>query len=624
MTRHHIIILVLILFSMAMSALISRVVFERLPHLEDEVAYLFQAKTYAGGRLVVETPEPRRAYWQPFVVDYLPTGERFSKYTPGWPALLTVGVLMGQPWIINAFLSGLTVALVYRLGREIFSADVGIIAAALTAFSPMALLLNGTLMGHTAALFMVTLFLYAYWRIERGRHALRWGIVAGIALGMIVTTRPLTAVGIGAPLIAWSLLRLLMSIIRRDDAPDRSEDVGAQRDAPLLQTFMPLFALGIITLIISASIPIYNYAATHEPTKNLYTLVWPYDRVGFGAANEYGRSGHTLQKGFNHVRFDLSLMAADLYGWQIGSIITTPFDPATIKPEIKNQLLNEGDYWPFIGISWILLPLGLVIGLRWGSIFIAAWFFLGFVIITQTLNLPFGLPDDLLQNSVFAWGWWFVAMAWLCFPLVMIAFGRDNFQVRWTWLLAAAAMGLIIAHFTYWIGSQRYSTRYYFEGLTALSILSALPLAWLIQKIGSRWLVYGALAVALLYSLYAYSTPRITALYHYNFIGQDKIDAIEARREGDRPVLVLVSGSDVRWRATGALMTVTSPYLDSDIVVAWDNLQPGVREAILERFPDRQVIEMEANGNDAWFIGEEQGQEQGEEQGQGEEQNDRG
>jgi hypothetical protein len=192
MKRYHFIVLLLIAFSMVMSALISRVVFERLPHLEDEVAYLFQAKTYAGGHLVIDSPEPRRAYWQPFVVDYAPTGERFSKYTPGWPALLTIGVLFGQPWIINAFLAGLTVALTYRLGSEIFNPDVGLIATVLTAFSPMALLLNATLMGHTAALYGVTLFFYAYWRIERGRHALRWGIIAGIALGLVVTTRPLT------------------------------------------------------------------------------------------------------------------------------------------------------------------------------------------------------------------------------------------------------------------------------------------------------------------------------------------------------------------------------------------------------------------------------------------------
>ena len=54
-------------------------------------------------------------------------------------------------------------------------------------------------------------------------------------------------------------------------------------------------------------------------------------------------------------------------------------------------------------------------------------------------------------------------------------------------------------------------------------------------------------------------------------------------------------------------MAVTSPYLDSDIVGAW-NYQAGngnsgdsVRQQIIARFPGRQVIDMDATGNTAWF-----------------------
>ncbi len=204
--------LALAFFAFFMSALVSRTVFERLPHLEDEVAYLYQARMYAGGNLVIPTPEPRRAYWMPFLIDQ--GGQRFGKYTPGWSMQLTLGTLMGQEWVINAFFAALSVALVYRLGREIFNADVGVIAAALTAFSPMALLLDGTLMGHTSALFATTFFLYAYWRIERGRHALLWGAAAGIALGLLVANRPITGIALALPLILWSLVRLVRGLAR--------------------------------------------------------------------------------------------------------------------------------------------------------------------------------------------------------------------------------------------------------------------------------------------------------------------------------------------------------------------------------------------------------------------------
>ncbi|MBZ0299552.1 MAG: glycosyltransferase family 39 protein, partial [Anaerolineae bacterium] len=425
----------LVFFSIAMSALISQRVFERLPHLEDEVAYLFQAKTYAGGHIVVDTPQPRRAFWQPFVVDFQATGKRFSKYTPGWPLLLTGGIWMGQAWVVNAFLAGLTVALVYRLGRDIFSPDVGLIAAGLTAFSPMALLLNATLMGHTAALFGVTLFLLAYRRLEQGRRPLRWGIIGGLALGLVVTTRPLTAVGIAAPFVIWSLARIIRAAIHNSSS--------------LRAMLSPLLALAVVTLIVSSIIPIDNAATTGDPAKNLYTLVWPYDRVGFGEC--CGRSGHTLEKGIRHVRFDLSLMAADLYGWQLEDItqfgshlktlLTSGQIGTSITPDLQAHLQTAGDYWPLTGISWILLPFGLLIGWR----------------------------------------------------------------RHWTWLLAGAALTLVVVHLAYWIGSQRYSTRYYFEALAALSLLSALPLAWLIQRIGRRGPVIVLLAAGLIWTLYSYT-----------------------------------------------------------------------------------------------------------------------
>jgi hypothetical protein len=588
------IVLLLMFFSFFMSALVSRTVFERLPHLEDEVAYLFQSRIFARGDVVIETPQPRQAYWQPFVVDF--GGQRFGKYTPGWPLLLSVGILLGQPWVVNAFFGALMVALVYRLGREIFNADVGVIAAALTAFSPMALLLNATLMGHTAALFCVTLFMYAYWRIEQGRHALRWGIIAGVALGLVIINRPLTGVAIALPFVAWSGIRVVLMVLRRHqefitfdyekakptETPKSGTWVEPSSLTPVLIMLRPLIALGGVALLITMAIPLFNYAATGNPRTNLYTLVWNYDQVGFGEG--YGRHGHTLEKGIRFARFDLSLTAADLFGWQL--------EPVT--PELQEHLRSEDDYWPALGISWILLPLGLLVGLWRGHLLAGVWLILGALIMVKMTSLP----PELLQNPQFGWLWLGAAALWTIIPLVVFQHGDS--QTRWVWRLFSVALVLILAHFTYWIGSQRYSTRYYFEALTAVTLLSALPLAWLARRT-KRWLVYGLVGALLLASLYGYSTPRISALYQFNRVEQNHIDAVLARREGDRPVLVLVHGNDVRWRAFGSLMAVTSPYLDSDIVVAWDTLVPGMADEILARFPDRQVIEMDAVGNVATF-----------------------
>lgn len=633
---YHAAAVLLVLFTFIMSFLVAERVFEHLPHLEDEMAYVFQARIFARGDLVIDSPEVQRAFWQPFVIDHAPTGNRFGKYSPGWPGLLAVGVLFGRMWIINAFFAAGTVALTYRLGREVFNADVGLIAAALTAFSPMALLLNGTLMGHTSALFAFALFMVALWRIERERKAAAWGLAGGAALGLLVINRPLTAVGVVAPFILWSGVRVLLAALR--DARQVRGHAGTPADrltrlgawAHTGATLRPLLLLSAVTVAISAAIPLFNWAAVGDPGFNLYTLVWPYDQVGFGTCcgrsslPENGGEGHTIVKGIRHARFDLSLTAADLFGWNVGAI----------TPDIVTHLQNESDYWPLFGLSFFILPFGLAVGFR--KTWLWLWLVVGLVWLVLPLvnNLPFlrGLiveniantPAQLAQAKSHIWLWLAFGAGWMLVPPLGITVGlwrrglrgdlpqqeRVLVQALWTWLLLAAGAGLIGVHLAYWIGSQRYSTRYYYEALTAFTLIGALPIAWLVRRSSAfawRGLVYGVFTGVLVYTLYAYSTPRIQALHQFNFISAELAQAVEARREDDRPVLVLITGvsGDVRWRSYGSLMALTSPYLDGDIVAAW-NFAPetDLRQTLRAMFPDRQVIDLLAEANTSWFADE--------------------
>jgi 4-amino-4-deoxy-L-arabinose transferase-like glycosyltransferase len=574
--------LLLAFFSFAMSAVISRAVFERLPRLEDEVAYLFQAEVFARGDIVIDRPTPNTPFWKPFVVDHS-SGKRFSKYTPGWSAWLALGVNTGEPWVVNAFFAMLTVIVTFRLGSEIFNRDVGLIAAALLAFSPIALLLSGTLMGHTSALFFATLFMYAYWRIVKpSRHPLRWGILAGFALGMLMINRPLSAIAVALPFVLWSVIRLAQALI--SDRPR------------FVRLLMPLVTLSMVALFIALAIPVYNYLATGDPTTNLYTLVWAYDRVGFGPG--YGRSeaGHSLERGIAFARYDLSLLAADLFGWQAGTFTTR------LQQQLVDIPRNSADgYWALLGLSWLPLLPGLVIGFRqrW------SWLWAANVVI-WLLWLPSGVENNLAV-------WLLVGGVLLFAPLVFILGERDDPRPVWTWLFLAVAVTLVTFHLAYWIGSQRYSTRYYFEMVSGLCIIAALAIAWLIRLFKSpqlRLAAYGVFFALCLWSLAMYSTPRIDALRGYNRVTSTMVEEVNARRKTDQPVLVLIQGPDIgitpSWRSYGSLMAATSPYLDSDIVAAWDNGRPGTREAILRMFPDREIIEMKgmnaANGDHAWFI----------------------
>lgn len=615
--------LALALFSFAMSAIISRAVFERLPHLEDELAYLFQARVFASGQIVADLPLPSGPYWQPFIVqhtsDLKPQGGRVGKYPPGWPALLGIGELLGAMWWVNAAFSALTVGLTYRLGREIFGKDVGLIAAILTAFSPMALLLNGTLMSHSSALFFTTLFYYAFWRLrviqKRSANSVatsvtrsvwRCALVAGMSLGMVTINRPLTGIAIALPFVLMSFLLLGRKLV-----------TATHRFIPTLK---PLLVLGAGAVLVTSAIPFFNWAATGDPTKNLYLLVWEYDRVGFGAAGEFGPNGHNLTKGVQFARYDLSLTAADLFGWQVGE----PFMPETdaerlevsdaescnayLPMRLQVHLRTCSGYWRGAGLSWVLLLPGLLIGFRrrWAWVWIGAgiaWIFAAEDAIVAQLR-------DATSNTLALWAVY--GVFWGFVPLAFVSPSEDDPRPTWTWLFFGVIASIIVLHFAYWIGSQRYSTRYYFEALTAAAILSAIPLGWLITRLKTRAVpfgthaVYTLMALVCLWSFFTYSTPRIDALRGYNRVSGAYLDAINARRQTDKPLLVLATGEKpVRWRATGVLMAQTHPDLDGDIVVAWDDTEnPDTRQNILDRFPDREVIEIRVSEENAWFPGD--------------------
>src|SRR3972149_9941850 len=98
-------------------------VFERIPHLEDEFAYSWQAHIIAQGRAYVPSPAEPDSFFVPFVIDH--QGRRFGKYPPGWPAALSLGVRAHAAWAVNALLAGLSAWLVYRLGAEMRRAGGG-------------------------------------------------------------------------------------------------------------------------------------------------------------------------------------------------------------------------------------------------------------------------------------------------------------------------------------------------------------------------------------------------------------------------------------------------------------------------------------------------------------------
>lgn len=313
------------------SALVTQRVFEEVPHIEDEVAYVWQAKAIDEGHLTIPTPPHNRSYVVPFIVDYL--GERFSKYPPGWPALLAIAIRLGLRVWINPLLAGLGVWLTYQLGKRIFGEFVGVLAAGLTVTSPFFLLNSGSLLSHPFGLVLSSLFalgwLESFWddtadkTVEnRNRAKKQWWftILSALALGVLIITRPMTALAVAVPFGIHGLYLLIRSNGR---------------------TRLRLLVFGLMATVFVGLYFLWQYSLTGDALLNPYTLWWPYDKVGFGPGHGHGPAGHTLNLAWINFRHSLDAGSYDLFGWGSFSWIFLPFGLWAARRNPKGLLLGS-------------------------------------------------------------------------------------------------------------------------------------------------------------------------------------------------------------------------------------------------------------------------------------------
>ncbi len=194
--------LVIAVWVFAASAMISILVFERVPHIDDEGAYLFQAKYMVTGALwLPRPPDPESFGVAHLIVD----GDKwYSKFFPGWPALLTIGVAVGAPWLINPLLAAVSILLTHHLIRRLYDRRTAHAVVLLLGASPWLLFLSGSLMAHATSLCWLLLALVAV-EHQRGRPAGGWSLLAGAALGLIFLTRPFDAALVGPVVALWAL-----------------------------------------------------------------------------------------------------------------------------------------------------------------------------------------------------------------------------------------------------------------------------------------------------------------------------------------------------------------------------------------------------------------------------------
>ena len=281
---------VVCLLALGIAATIAVVLYARIPHVQDSVTYLFQAETFARGRISAPAPIAPEFFYQEFIV--LKDGQWFGKYPPGFPLVLALGVLLGVPWLIGPLTGSLALGAIYLAGRTMYGSSVGLLAIVLGVLSPFFLFLAASFMAHPTELLFISLFLLGFVKVHKGGSP-TWALATGLFWGLALMTRSLGAVAFGLPFALYAL----GSLIRRP------------REGLWRYGGMAIGALSPLLFLLW-----YNYSLTGSPLTQAYTLFWDFDRVGFGEG--IGRLGpHSPEAGLMNTWRNVTILLVHLYGW---------------------------------------------------------------------------------------------------------------------------------------------------------------------------------------------------------------------------------------------------------------------------------------------------------------------
>ena len=285
----------------AAAATLAHVLFAGNPHLVDTIAQLFQARIFAGGSLTAPAPAHFEFFGASQLVRH--AGNWFSQYPPGHSALLSIGLLVGAPWLVNPLFAAATVVLVFLTARRLLGDGTARLATALYLISPFALFMSASYMNHVTTGFFLTLALYAAVRAVGDRTApalapalalapRRWAVVAGLAIGFAATIRPLEGAAWAAALGLWMLSR---------------------------RAWMPVVITGAASALGLVPLLAYNNLTTGAPLRFGYTLLWG-EGHGLGFHTNPWGEPFTPLISFANTALDLERLNISLLGLPLPSL----------------------------------------------------------------------------------------------------------------------------------------------------------------------------------------------------------------------------------------------------------------------------------------------------------------
>jgi hypothetical protein len=305
------------------AAVLSSVVFGRIPHVQDSIAQFFQARIFAHGRLWMPSPPLREFFDYAHIIN---DGRWYSQYPPGHSLLLVPGIWLGVPWLVNPLLGGLSVVGIFLLTRDVFGRAAARAASVLAVLSPFLVLMASEFMAHASGLFAVTWFLlYALRALRSGSR--RDAGIGGAFLLLAVLVRPYTAFACALPVFAhagwWFAMARSRAVRFRAAGSGAARSSATQSSAARSKVtsppWRPLLILAAGGAAGAVLYGLYNWGTTGDPlTPGYIRLYGPSHGLGFGKG-PWG-APHTVARGLRHTAANLAALNRDLFAWPLTSL----------------------------------------------------------------------------------------------------------------------------------------------------------------------------------------------------------------------------------------------------------------------------------------------------------------
>jgi len=260
--------------------LFSIFVFQFFPFSGDEYSYIFQAKILESGKLYEDSPPQSEFFELQHVVN---NGKWYSKYTAGWPLILSAGELLNLRWIVNPLIGIATLIALFFFTKFMFNEKIAYLSTIVMGASPFFIFNSASYFPHATSLFFTILFVFSYF-LTLKKESYVFPIISGASFAMLFFIRPVDSFIIGIPLGIYSVMQF-------------------RKNKEFLRRFFVILATAAVLFLI----PLYfNHVQNDNPLKFSYQVYKPNDKFTL-LDNDYTKSINNTVRRFSFLLLWLPL-----------------------------------------------------------------------------------------------------------------------------------------------------------------------------------------------------------------------------------------------------------------------------------------------------------------------------